>query len=95
MNRVPPYIPPHIPFLWDKAANAKLHDDTYQVTVWGHPYDVVETPLGQITYKRWLEIESVRWMEANLRDSWLREDKEGLVALFSHRKYMKEVLPET
>ena len=81
------YAAPHIP---DVAK--KTYDDTYQVTEWGHPYETVETALyGPITYKRWLELESVRWMTVNLRDSWLRENKEGLVALFSWRKYYREV----
>jgi hypothetical protein len=82
------YTAPHIP----DVAKKKV-DDAYQVTEWGHPYEMIESArFGPITYKRYLELESVRWMETNLRDSWLRENKEGLVALFSWRKYAANVV---
>ena len=83
----PGYDAPHIP---DVAK--KKDDDTYQVTEWEAPYLLIASARhGDITWKRYLELEMRRWMEANLRDSWVRENAEGLIALFSWRKYYREV----
>lgn len=81
-----------VPFPRDVGYVAKPEPDQYQVTEWGHPDDGVTTANhGTMSYQRWLEFESIRWMEKNLRDSWVRENPEGLVALFSWRKYMADV----
>lgn len=72
----------------------KTNPDEYQVTVWGHPDEVLETRHGNITYKHYLETESRRWMEGNMRDSWIRINPEGLVAMFTWRKYMTPVAAE-
>ena len=76
------------------VARPGMADRHYQVTEFGHPDEPIETARwGVITYKQYLELESVRWMESNLRDSWLQENEEGLVALFAPRDYMRPVGP--
>jgi hypothetical protein len=76
------------------VARPGMENRYYQVTEWGHPDEPMETcRYGTVTYKQYLEIESIRWMESNLRDSWLQENEEGLVALFSLRDYMRPVGP--
>lgn len=73
-------------------AEKKHYDETYQVTEFSHPDEVIETAKwGNIRFKLYLELEMRRWMEANLRDSWVRENAEGLIALFSWRKYYRNV----
>lgn len=79
---------------WVKEAPVKpVTDDTYQVTEFAHPDEPIDTArYGVMAYKRYLELESIRWMEQNLRDSWVQENQEGLVALFSWRKYAARVV---
>ena len=93
-----PAVPKHSMYSWEPVPNdqgyrTRVVHDHYQVTEWGHPDEPVLTANhGSLTYQRWLELESVRWMEKNLRDSWVRENPEGLIALFSWRKYMAAVV---
>lgn len=80
--------------MWANEAPVRpIKDDSYQVTEWGHPDEPIETArYGPLAYERWLELESIRWMEQNLRDSWVQRNSEGLVALFSWRKYAARVV---
>lgn len=64
----------------------------YQVTEWEHPDASIETcQWGTIKYRLWLELESRRWLEQNLRPSWIRENPEGLIALWASRSHYANV----
>lgn len=80
--------------LWAQQPPAPpVRDDTYQVTEFERPdLPIYTARYGTLAYERWLEMESVRWMEQNLRDSWVQRNSEGLVALFSWRKYTAPVV---
>jgi len=76
---------------YDDANAMKVYPGEYQVTELGHPDEMIDTQWGRITYKNWLQCESVRWMETNLRQSWIRQNPEGLVCLVSMKQYQKPV----
>jgi hypothetical protein len=61
----------------------------YQVTIWGHPNERIAYHRGTVSYVHWLHLEATRWKD-KWREAWIEEDKEGLVALMTHREYIKE-----
>lgn len=69
----------------------KLYSEEFLVTDPSPPDEMIDTQWGRMSYKNWLQCESVRHMEKNLRQSWIRMNPEGLVALVSLREYQKEV----
>lgn len=49
---------------------------------------MIDATVMKVPYIKWLEIEIDRWANnANARESWVMQDKEGMVALFSWAEY--------
>lgn len=68
----------------------------FQVTEFTPPNETITTIIDatvmKVPYIKWLEIEIDRWAHnANARESWVMQDKEGMVALFSWAEYQKPV----
>lgn len=63
----------------------------YLVSTPGHPDEVFDTQWGRITYKNWCQCEALRHMETNLRQCWIRQNPEGLIALVSLKQYQRPV----
>lgn len=56
---------------------------SHQVTEWSHPHEPIDTQWGRVLHAHWLQLESDRWLELNFRRAYVRENPEGLVALFT------------
>ena len=68
----------------------------YQVSEFTPPNETITTIIDatvmKVPYIKWLEIEIDRWANnANARESWVMQDKEGMVALFSWAEYQRPV----
>lgn len=62
----------------------------HQVTEWGHPNEMVRTCHGTIRYSSWLYAECERWAN-KWRRAYVRENNEGLVAMFTEDTEMRPV----
>ena len=69
----------------------KLYDAEFLVTEPAPGDEQIETQWGRMSYKNWLNCESQRWTEKNFRQSWIRQNPEGLVALVSLKEYQSPV----
>lgn len=51
---------------------------------------MIDATVMRVPYIKWLEIEIDRWAHnANAREAWVQQDKEGMVALFSWAEYQR------
>lgn len=68
----------------------------FQVTEFTPPNETITTMIDatvmRVPYIKWLEIEIDRWANnANAREAFVMQDKEGMVALFSWAEYQRPV----
>jgi hypothetical protein len=68
----------------------------YQVSEFTQPNETITTIIDatvmKVPYIKWPEIEIDRWAHnANAREAWVQQDKEGMVALFSWAEYQKPI----
>lgn len=67
----------------------------FQVTTFSSSEETVLTLIDKhhvkVPYRGWLEMEIQRWYDKNHRHAWVQENKEGLIAMFSHAEYMMPV----
>jgi len=53
---------------------------------------MIDATVMRVPYIKWLEIEIDRWAHnANAREAFVMQDKEGMVALFSWAEYQRPV----